>query len=261
VSSAGATKPAAVPFAWRGHPIAMLDVETTGVDPVRDRIVELACVVGLLGERGGIDVIDRKRWLVNPGRPIPEEATASNGITDAMVADAPPFAEIIGELGPMLHGRIPAAFNERFDREFISAEWLRANGEATPPLWLGRHNLWLDPFLWSRVFHRYVKGTHVHRLTSIALRWGLITEADLAQAHRADFDAELALRVLAEFASREFSERPYAMPTDLGDLLEFQEAEYHSDRGDLLHYFRRKRQERGELAGCWFAPLALRGEP
>ncbi len=67
------------------RPLVSLDLETTGTDPMTSRIVEIAlCVDGVAG----------KKWLVNPGVPIPAEATAVHGITDADVAMALPFANV-----------------------------------------------------------------------------------------------------------------------------------------------------------------------
>jgi len=66
-----------------------LDIEGTGVDPYRDRIVEI-CILSDDGRE--------LETRVNPGVPIPQEATAVHGITDADVADAPRFAEIAGDL-------------------------------------------------------------------------------------------------------------------------------------------------------------------
>ena len=54
--------------AWMDIPIALVDVETTGRDASADRIVE----VGIAIARNGV-VVERKNWLVNPGRPIPQE--------------------------------------------------------------------------------------------------------------------------------------------------------------------------------------------
>ena len=62
----------------------VIDVETTGFRPWADRIVEVACVL-----LDGCRVAGRWSTLVNPGMPIPAEATAVHGITDGMVAAAP----------------------------------------------------------------------------------------------------------------------------------------------------------------------------
>ena len=75
------------------RPLAVFDIESTGLNPRTDRILELA-VVRL--EPGGGRT--ERRWLLNPGVPIPAESTAIHGITDAMVRDAPRFEEKAAEI-------------------------------------------------------------------------------------------------------------------------------------------------------------------
>src|SRR4051812_47394235 len=62
---------------WYDMPVALLDVETIGRDAFVDRVVEIGIAIG----RGG-EVIARHNWLVNPGVPIPAEASAVHKITD-----------------------------------------------------------------------------------------------------------------------------------------------------------------------------------
>ena len=71
------------------RPLAVLDLETTGIDPKIDRIIEVSVLKLLPG--GGHDHRTRR---VNPGVPIPPEATAIHGITDDDVADCPTFRAI-----------------------------------------------------------------------------------------------------------------------------------------------------------------------
>jgi DNA polymerase III subunit epsilon len=73
------------------RPLAFFDLETTGTRIGRDRIVQIGIVrLHANGER------ERYQTLVNPGIPIPEEATAVHGITDADVADAPSLEDVHG---------------------------------------------------------------------------------------------------------------------------------------------------------------------
>src|SRR5437899_2243611 len=91
---------------WVDLPIALIDIEATGLDSAADRIVEIGIVIG----RGG-EVIERRSWLINPGIPISEEARAVHGITDEMVSDKPSFAALAGEIAAALSGVVPAAYN------------------------------------------------------------------------------------------------------------------------------------------------------
>ena len=102
--------------------IISLDIETTGLNPATDRIVE----VGLVEWHPNGSTVERD-WLVHPGRPIPPEATAIHGITDAMVADASPFALLAGLIHGHLAGRDLCGFNLfSFDLPIIWDEFNRA---------------------------------------------------------------------------------------------------------------------------------------
>jgi DNA polymerase III epsilon subunit family exonuclease len=106
-------------------PFAVLDVETTGLSPSRDRIIEIAVV------RCATDgsVIDEWSTLVNPGRdPGP---THIHGISAADLTDAPAFCDIAEELTGRLSGYMVTAHNLSFDAGFLSAEYTRA-GLAAP---------------------------------------------------------------------------------------------------------------------------------
>ena len=100
---------------------AFVDVETTGGDPSRHRVIEVA-VVAL--DDGAI--VDEWSTLIDPGCPIPPTITGLTGIDDAMVAGAPAFATIRDELHERLDGRVFVAHNVRFDFGFLRNELQRA---------------------------------------------------------------------------------------------------------------------------------------
>lgn len=103
---------------------AVVDVETTGSRPAHgDRITEVAIV--LVTHEGAETVCER---LVNPERAIPRAVTAVTRITDAMVRDAPVFAEIADEVLRHLAGRTFVAHNVKFDWRFLAYELRRARG-------------------------------------------------------------------------------------------------------------------------------------
>jgi DNA polymerase-3 subunit epsilon len=103
---------------------AVVDVETTGMRAaVDDRITEIAVVV-VQGARREV-VLDT---LVNPGRPIPAVITGITGITDAMVAAAPPFEVVADAVAAALAGRVFVAHNARFDWGFVDHGLRRARG-------------------------------------------------------------------------------------------------------------------------------------
>ncbi|HEY4116922.1 MAG TPA: 3'-5' exonuclease [Byssovorax sp.] len=175
--------------AWIEHRIAFIDTETTGRDPLNDRLVEVGVVIGA----GGV-VLDRKSWLINPGRPIPPETTAVHGIKDDDVAGAPSFADVAVEVLAFVGDAIPAAYNAAFDRGFILAELERAGlrPELAPPA-IRREVDWLDPLTFARELH---KDAESRALGDMAQRLGIA----LVNAHRATDDAEAALAILFTFA-------------------------------------------------------------
>jgi DNA polymerase-3 subunit epsilon len=102
--------------------VVFLDLEATGTDSQRDRIVQIALV--RLAPSG-----ERERWssLVNPRVPIPPESTAVHRITDAMVAKAPSFADIAPDVARRLLGADWGGFGAaRFDIPMLEAEFRRA---------------------------------------------------------------------------------------------------------------------------------------
>lgn len=103
------------------RPLVFFDLETTGVDPARDRIVEL-CILRV--EPDGSRQSRTRR--INPGRPIPPEATAVHGITDDDVRDEPRFDQVARGLLELLDGADLAGFNiVRFDVPMLDAELQR----------------------------------------------------------------------------------------------------------------------------------------
>jgi DNA polymerase-3 subunit epsilon len=103
------------------RPLVVFDLETTGINPAEDRIVEAALVT--LQPDGSRTT---KSWLVNPGRPIPAGAIAVHGIHDADVADAPSFDELAPEIAAAFDGCDLSGFHaERFDVPLLAAEFRR----------------------------------------------------------------------------------------------------------------------------------------
>jgi len=173
---------------WNEIPIALIDVETTGRDASKDRVVEVGIAVG----RGG-QVIARYNWLINPGMPMPAEAQAVHHISDDDVKDSPRFETIAHEIAAALEGCIPAAYNAAFDRAFIAGEFGRCEPRASLAPALRRDVEWLDPLVWAREIQREEKSK---ALGEVAERLGV----KLENAHRASDDAEAALLVLYSLA-------------------------------------------------------------
>jgi len=149
--------------------LAFLDVETTGFDPARDRVIEIAVLIAR-----GPEVVARYSTLVDPGRPIPREATQLTGIDDEAVAGAPRIATAIAEVLDLVGDRDIVAHNCRFDEAFV-LEAAGAIGRRVP----GR---WLDSLQLARIGLPRVRS---HRLRDLAEAFDLP-----AAGHRAADDVE-----------------------------------------------------------------------
>ena len=111
------------------RPIIFFDLETTGVDVVKDRIIEISLVKVMPGSDEPLVKTRRIKPIDDEGNVmhIPEEATAVHGITDADVADAPAFRQIAKSLAEYIRGCGLGRFNSnRFDLPLLAEEFLRA---------------------------------------------------------------------------------------------------------------------------------------
>lgn len=154
------------------------DTETTGVRSDRDRIIEIAA----------FDPVQDRTFvhLVNPGCPIPAEATAIHKITDAMVAEAPTFRKVGEAFTEFCAGEtvLIAHNNDAFDKLFLEQEYKRAGLEI--PSWK-----FIDSLKWSR---KYRNDLPRHTLQTLREVYGIAAN----QAHRALDD----VTVLHEVFSR-----------------------------------------------------------
>lgn len=209
------------------------DTETTGPDPEDARIVTAALVV-----RGGGRPDQMFTWLVNPGVPIPEEASAIHGITDAMVqADGmdPKVAleEIAAKLAAGLNYGMPiVAFNLSFDWTVLDRD-LRRNGLATmderldsplPPL--------VDSHVLDKQVIRFRKGTGMRKLKPTAEVYGVVLE----DWHTAEADALAALLI----AEAQFDRYPWLSLLGAAGLYGAQWAWRAEQQAGLQEWFRTK---------------------
>ena len=104
------------------NPLGFIDLETTGINIVKDRIVEISYVKVFPNGKE-----ETKTRRINPGMPIPPESTAIHGITDEDVKDCPTFKEIAKSLATQIEGCDLAGYNSnRFDIPMLAEEFLRA---------------------------------------------------------------------------------------------------------------------------------------
>ena len=159
------------------RPLVVFDIESTGVNPRQDRIIELAAVK--INPDG---TEETKTWLLNPTVPIPPETTAIHGISDDIVKDCPTFEESAADIFAFFEGCDLSGFNaDRFDIPCIEEEFARTgrNFGASQR----RH---VDV---QRIYHRMEP-----RDLSAAVRYYL--GRDHAGAHGAEADAKATVEVL-----------------------------------------------------------------
>ena len=105
------------------RPLAFFDLETTGIQIGKDKIVEI-CILKVMPD--GTESC--KTWRINPGVPIPKEASDVHGITDDMVKDCPKFEELANEIHLFIKDADLSGYNSnRFDLPLLAEEFLRAN--------------------------------------------------------------------------------------------------------------------------------------
>lgn len=168
------------------------DTETTGPDPLHDRIVTAA----LVASGGGLH--DRTMtWLINPGIPIPAEATEVHGITDAQAATGARPADALDDIADHLakaiaYGMPVVAFNLSFDWTILARDLERHRlptmGERLPE---GTVPALVDPIVIDKQFDKYVKGSGQRKLKPTAERYGV----EVADWHTAEADALAALLI------------------------------------------------------------------
>ena len=160
-----------------------VDVETTGLQPLRQRVIEVALIRYKCGE-----INERYSTLVNPDRRIPAFISKLTGIDNALVEDAPRFAEIAETVESFLEGALLVGHNVGFDINFINAELSRC----------GRRQLVNERLDVMGLSARLIPGLRRPSLDKAALQLGLTPR----KTHRADVDAELAATVALHLAAR-----------------------------------------------------------
>lgn len=159
------------------RPLAVIDLETTGINIASDRIVEIA-IVKIMPD--GSRTVKRK--LINPEMPIPPGATDVHGISNEMVKDAPTFKQAANEIKMFLANADLAGYNSnRFDIPLLVEEFLRSGLDIE----LNDRQL-LDV---QRVFHMMEQRT-------LSAAYKFYCDKILEGAHSAEVDATATLEIL-----------------------------------------------------------------
>ena len=165
------------------RPIVFFDLETTGVDTAKDRIVEISMVKVMPDG----DEITRTR-LINPQMHIPEQATAIHGITDEDVKNEPTFAQIAKSLAQFIEGCDFGGFNSnRFDLPMLVEEFLRAGVDVD-----FKKRKFVDV---QNIFHKMEQRT-------LVAAYKFYCDKELTDAHSAEADTKATYEVLMALLDR-----------------------------------------------------------
>lgn len=155
----------------------VFDLETTGISPKWDEVIEISAVKVKNGQ-----VEAEFTSLVHPGRKIPRGASAVNGITDAMVADAPPFEMVLGKFLEFVGDGVLVGHNiHSFDMKFLWRDTEKYYGQVI-------HNDYVDTLLVAR---KHLSQLSHHRLTDLAEYYHISSKG----AHRALNDCRMNQQV------------------------------------------------------------------
>jgi DNA polymerase-3 subunit epsilon len=213
---------------------AGFDTETTGTDPEEARIVTAALIV-----RGGGKDDQTFTWLINPGVPIPAEATAVHGIDDAKAQTEgldPKVAleDIAGKLAAALNYGMPiVAFNLAYDWTVLDRE-LRRHGLATMAERLGGKPMLplVDAHVIDKQVIRFRTGSGMRKLKPTAEVYGV----ELEDWHTAEADALAALLI----AEAQFDQYPWLAMLGAAGLYGAQWAWRQEQQAGLQEWFRTK---------------------
>ena len=190
-------------------PLIVFDLETTGLDLVNDRIIQISFIkVHPDGKE------ERENIFINPEKPIPAEVTLLTGISDADVADAPTFKQKAKDLSDKFAGCDFAGYNSnRFDVPMLAEEFLRAGVDFD----FSKCRL-IDA---QNIYHKMER-----RNLAAAYKFycGRKMEDDF-EAHKADQDTEATWRVLQGeldmYAPGNQEEEDRVLNNDMDELAEF----------------------------------------
>lgn len=155
----------------------IFDLETTGLSPQEDSIIEISAV-----KVRGNEITEEYSTFVNPGFHIPETASSVSGITDEMVKDAPGIEQALSDFTVFISDDVLVGHNIiNFDLKFINKEMTALWGKALP-------NDYLDTLIMAK---RYLPELQSRSLESLSGHYGI----SYAGAHRALCDCKINYEV------------------------------------------------------------------
>jgi len=162
---------------------AILDVETTGLNPAGERITEIAVYL-----HDGHKITDEYQTLINPEKRIPHQITALTGISNNMVADKPRFCEVAKKIVEMTEDYIIVGHNVSFDYRFLRAEFKRLF-----------YDFKRKTLCTKQLSRKLIPGRHSYGLGNLSRDLDIINES----RHRAAGDALATVKLFEHLRSIE----------------------------------------------------------
>ena len=217
------------------------DVETTGIDALNDRIIQL--VIATADKDGNVD--NYWEWFINPDVPVPDEAAEVHGFTNAFLSEKGRFATVVFDEAIDVfreHYRlVQVAFNMNFDLTFLDAEFKRWGLTKTFGTGMASRARLYDPYVTDRANDKYRKGKR--KLINLADHYGVEYNEDEDELHNALADVTLTAKVAVAVRNK------YGLPTNQ------QQADWHRSWAENFRdYLRRNGKTEDEVAsvsGDW----------
>lgn len=184
-----------------------IDLETTGLDPKTDKIIEIAAI----RYRDGKET-DSFHTYINPGVKVPERITELTGITAAQVEDAPSFGEIMPELLAFLQDDILMAHHIIFDYSFLKRAVVNHNGVTNK----GTDTFEKKGIDTLKIARKYYADLESRSLPALCKHFEIPLDA-----HRALADAKATADLYFSMANRILRERPECEPDFTPETLKY----------------------------------------
>ncbi|MFE9452278.1 3'-5' exonuclease [Streptomyces sp. NPDC006739] len=230
-------------MSWTSRPLVAFDLETTGTDIERDRIVTAAVVA--VDPDGRLP--EPRTWLLDPGVPIPQQASAIHGISTEHarahgMRAAPAIEEITSAVAETLNSGTPlVVMNARYDLSLLDRECRRHGIKPLGDRLCGAPSPVIDPLVLDKHVDRYRKGSR--NLQALCAHYGVT----LDDAHNAVADAVAAARAARSMGVRHAVIGALAT----ADLHHLQIRAAAEQAASLQEYLRRTSDPKATVESAW----------
>ncbi|MDD2412928.1 MAG: 3'-5' exonuclease [Bacteroidales bacterium] len=202
------------------NPLAFFDLETTGMNVVKDRIVEI-CIIKIMPDGSSVT----KHDLINPTIPIPKEVTEIHGISDKDVVDKPTFAQVAQDYSSFIEKCDMAGFNSnKFDVPLLAEEFARVG---------------IDFEIKGRRFIDIQNIFHKMEPRNLSAAYKFYCNKDLENAHTAEADAratyEIMLAQIQRYQDVDYKDKDGKISKPVqNDVKKLSEFSFYNKNADLV---------------------------